>query len=298
MTRTTDLLFTTLAPAVWGSTYLVTTEFLPKGYPITLAAFRALPAGLLLLTLTQCLPPRRWLGRVFVLGALNFAVFWTLLFVAAYHLPGGMAATLMSLQALMVIGMARGWLGTPVRPLAVAAAITGVFGVGLLLLGPRATLDASGIAAALGGASAMAAGTVLSRKWQPPVAALSFTAWQLTAGGLILLPFAILFEPRLPTLTMTNIGGLIWLSLIGAAVTYWIWFRGIARIEPGTISMLGMMSPVTAVILGWIWLEQALSPLQLLGGAVVLISVWVAQAANREDFLRIPRILPKDQTWM
>ena len=111
--------------------------------------------------------------------------------------------------------------------------------------------------------------------------ALSFTAWQLTAGGLILLPLSLLAEPALPPLTVTNLGGLLWLGLIGAALTYWIWFRGVARIEPGAVSMLGMMSPVTAVILGWAWLGQALSPLQILGAAIVLGSVWVSQAASR-----------------
>ncbi|QPZ92884.1 EamA family transporter [Thioclava electrotropha] len=281
MSRTTDILLTALAPAVWGSTYLVTTEALPAGYPITLAALRALPAGLLLVALTRSLPPRAWLGRTLLLGSLNFALFWSLLFVAAYRLPGGVAATLGSLQAMMVILMARGWLGTPVRAGAVTAAATGVLGVALLLLGPEAAVDPVGVIAGIGGAASMAAGTVLSRKWQPPVSALSYTGWQLTAGGLILLPLAWIVEPSLPPLTALNLSGLIWLGLIGAGATYAIWFRGIARLEPGAVSMLGMMSPVTAVSLGWLWLGQGLSLLQMSGAAIVLISVWAGQRANR-----------------
>ncbi|SFQ98241.1 EamA family transporter [Poseidonocella sedimentorum] len=281
MSRTTDILLTALAPAIWGSTYLVTTEALPAGYPVTLAALRALPAGLLLLAVTRCLPPRAWLGRAFLLGGLNFALFWVLLFVAAYRLPGGVAATLGSLQAMMVIFMARGWLRTPIRAGAVAAAATGVIGVALLLISPDAALDPIGVAAGLGGAASMAAGTVLSRKWQPPVSALSFTAWQLTAGGLILLPLALIVEPALPTLTATNLAGLVWLGLIGAAATYALWFRGVARIEPGAVAMLGMMSPVTAVILGWVVLGQSLSLLQCLGALIVLGSVWAGQRASR-----------------
>jgi probable blue pigment (indigoidine) exporter len=281
MSRTTDILLTSLAPAVWGSTYLITTEALPAGYPVTLAALRALPAGVLLLAVTRCLPPRAWLGRVFLLGSLNFALFWVLLFVAAYRLPGGVAATLGSLQAMMVIVMARGWLGTPIRARAVAAAATGVLGVALLLIGPEAALDPVGIAAGLGGAASMAAGTVLSRKWQPPVSALGFTAWQLTAGGLILLPLALIVEPPLPPLSGLNLAGLFWLGLVGAAATYALWFRGVARLEPGAVSMLGMMSPVTAVILGWLWLDQSLSPLQFFGAVIVLGSVWAGQRANR-----------------
>ncbi|WP_171119132.1 EamA family transporter [Ruegeria sp. HKCCA5463] len=283
MSRSTDILLTALAPAVWGSTYLVATEALPAGYPITLAALRALPAGLLLLAVTRCVPPREWLGRTFVLGSLNFALFWVLLFVAAYRLPGGVAATLGSLQAMIVILMAWGWLGTPIRLGALGAAATGVMGVSLLLIGPEAQLDWIGIAAGFGGAASMAAGTVLSRKWQPPVSALSFTAWQLTAGGLILLPVALFLEPPLPALSATNVVGLIWLGLIGAAATYALWFRGIARLEPSALSMLGMMSPVTAVVLGRVYLGQTLSITQTIGAAIVIGSVVVGQSVSRRD---------------
>ena len=55
---------------------------------------RALPAGLLLLLFVRQLPQGVWWPRVFLLGALNFSVFWAMLFVAAYRLPGGVAATL------------------------------------------------------------------------------------------------------------------------------------------------------------------------------------------------------------
>lgn len=281
MSRPSDIVLTALAPAIWGSTYLVTTEALPAGYPVTLAVLRALPAGVLLLAITRCLPPRDWLARSFLLGSLNFSVFWVLLFVAAYRLPGGVAATLGALQAMMVILMARGWLGTPIQRGAVAAAAVGVAGVALLLIGPEARLDPIGVAAGLGGAASMAAGTVLSRRWQPPVTALSFTAWQLTAGGLILLPIAVLVEPPLPPLSATNLAGLAWLGLVGAAATYALWFRGVARLEPGAVSMLGMMSPLTAVVLGWVWLGQSLSPVQFAGAAIVLGAVWAGQRANR-----------------
>jgi len=280
MTRMKDTLLTALAPAIWGSTYLVTTQALPADFPLTLAVLRALPAGLLLLVITRNLPSRVWIGRVFLLGAFNFAIFWSLLFVAAYRLPGGVAATLGATQTLIVLGLSRALLGTGIRPASVLAAFAGIGGVALLVLGPQATLDPVGIAAGLGGAASMALGTVLSRKWQPPVPALTFTAWQLTAGGLLLLPVALVIEPTLPPLTPTNLAGLVWLGLVGAAVTYWLWFRGVARIESGAVSMLGLMSPLTAVLLGWLWLDQALTPQQSIGAAILLASVWLGQIAN------------------
>jgi probable blue pigment (indigoidine) exporter len=275
-----DVLVTALAPAVWGSTYLVTTEFLPPDHPITMAATRALPAGLLLLLVVRKLPGRDWLGKVILVGALNFSIFFCCLFIAAYRLPGGVAATLGAMQALFVIALARGLMGTPVRLLSVIAALSGVFGVALLVLGPEAALDPIGVAAGIGGSAAMGAGTVLTRKWQPPVSPLTFTAWQLTAGGLLLVPVAMVFEPSLPPLEPHYLGGIAYLSLIGGAATYFLWFRGIARIEPAAVSMLPMISPMTAVILGWVVLGQTLSPVQWLGAAIVLGSVWAGQRAG------------------
>lgn len=289
MSRPADLILTALAPAIWGSTYFVTTEFLPQGYPVTLAVLRALPAGLLLLLLVRHLPPPAWLGRVLLLGAFNFAIFWVLLFVAAYRLPGGVAATLGAMQPLIVLLLARLALGSPIRALSVLAALAGLGGVALLVLGPKAALDPLGIAAGLGGAAAMAAGTVFSRKWQPPVPPLTFTAWQLTAGGLLLVPVALVAEPVMPMPDARALGGLLYLGLIGAALTYLLWFRGIARIEPAAISMLGMMSPVTAVLLGWLALGQSLSGMQVLGALAVLGSVWLGQWAGRAP---LPRPAP------
>ncbi|GAA2883696.1 putative blue pigment (indigoidine) exporter [Aminobacter niigataensis] len=281
MSRNSDLLLTAIAPAIWGSTYIVTTEFLPAGYPLTVAMLRALPAGLLLLLLVRQLPQGIWWARVLVLGALNFSVFWWLLFVAAYRLPGGVAATVGAIQPLIVILLARTLLGSPIRPLAIIAAIAGMAGVALLILTPNAALDPIGIAAGLAGAVSMAAGTVLSRRWQPPVTPLTFTAWQLTAGGLLLLPIALLQEPSLPPLTTANLLGLAWLGLIGAALTYILWFRGIAKLEPSVVSPLGFLSPMTAVMLGWSVLGQSLSAAQILGMIVVLGSVWLSQRAQQ-----------------
>ena len=81
--RTTDLLLTAIAPTIWGTTYIVTTEFLQGFSPLIVALLRALPAGVLLLLIVRRLPPRAWWGRILVLGALNFAIFLPMLFVTA-----------------------------------------------------------------------------------------------------------------------------------------------------------------------------------------------------------------------
>jgi len=272
-----DVLMTALAPTIWGSTYLVTTSFLPHGYPLTVAFLRALPAGLLLLAIVRQLPRGVWWFRAFVLGGLNFSFFWAMLFVSAYRLPGGVAATVGAIQLLIVILLSRIFLGRPIHALAVGAGLIGMTGVALLVLTPNAALDPIGVIAGLAGAVSMAFGTVLTRRWVPPVSNLAFAAWQLTAGGILLAPVVFFFEPALPAPTATNVLSMAYLGLIGAAFTYLLWFRGLARLEPSAAASLGFLSPVTATLLGWLALGQSLTPAQLFGFAMVLASVWLSQ---------------------
>ncbi|MTI09267.1 EamA family transporter [Curvivirga aplysinae] len=281
MSRHLDLILTALAPAIWGSSYLITTELLPEGYPLTVAMLRALPAGLLLLLIVRKLPEGMiWWGRVFLLGVLNFGFFWWMLFEAAYRLPGGVAATVGAIQPLFVIFLASAVLSEKLRIISVFAALTGIGGVAFMVLSGEAKFDMIGILAAALGAASMAFGTVLTRKWQPPVSLLTFTSWQLVAGGLILLPFSMILEPALPVLTVKNYAGFIYLGLIGAAFTYILWFRGISKIEPTKISVLGFFSPAAAVLLGWGILGQNLTILQIVGLAFVIFSVWLGQQSG------------------
>ncbi|OEV13552.1 ABC transporter permease, partial [Streptomyces nanshensis] len=91
--RAATVALTALAPASWGTTYVVTTELLPPGHPLFAGLLRALPAGLLALALTRVLPRGHWWWKAVVLGTLNIGAL-PLLFVAAERLPGGVAATL------------------------------------------------------------------------------------------------------------------------------------------------------------------------------------------------------------
>ena len=109
-----DTLLTALAPLIWGSTYWVTSQWLPPDRPFTAALLRVLPAGLLLLGWVQCWPARASWGRLLGVSVLNIGVFQALLFVAAYRLPGGVAAILGATQPLMVLGWV--WLLEQRRP--------------------------------------------------------------------------------------------------------------------------------------------------------------------------------------
>ena len=133
--------------------------------------------------------------------------------------------------------------------------------------------------AALAGAAAMALGVYLSKHRRTSLPVLAFTGWQLFIGGLFLLPVALLAEPRLESLSPVNIGGYLYLSLFGAVLAYVLFFRGIAKLSPAAVSSLGLLSPVSAFILGWLFLGQGMDAKSLAGFALVLVSIFGVQRA-------------------
>jgi probable blue pigment (indigoidine) exporter len=266
---------------IWGTTYLVTSEFLPPDRPLLAAVLRALPAGLLLIAVTRQLPRGDWWWRSLVLGTLNIGAFFALLFVAAYRLPGGVAATVGAIQPVLVACLSAGLLGERLRTRTIVAGAAGVAGVSLLVLRADARLDTLGVLAAVGGAVVMATGVVLAKRWRSPAPLLATTGWQLTAGGLVLVPVLFAVEGLPSTLTATNLAGYAYLSIIGAALAYTLWFRGIRAMSPTNVTFLSLLSPLVATALGWLVLDQSLTIAQA-GGAVLVLTAVVAPQIMKE----------------
>lgn len=277
--RPGDVLLTALAPLVWGSTYIVTSEILPAGRPFTAGLIRVLPAGFLLILFIRRFPASQAWFRLLIVSALNIGIFQALLFVAAYRLPGGLAAVLGAIQPLLVMALNYAVDGRPPVRLALAASAVGVVGMATLLLSPNTVWEPVGILAALLGAACMAAGTFLTRRWHFELPVLALTGWQLALGGLMLAPVAWFADAPLPALSTAQILGYAYLSLVGAVGGYALWFRGIALLPPVAVSSLGLLSPVAAVVLGWTLLGQSMTGLSLLGLVMVLGSVLTVQLA-------------------
>lgn len=283
-----DTLLTAVVPLIWGSTYLVTTQWLPPGLPFSAGVLRVLPAGLLLLLWTRHLPHKQEWPRLLLLSLLNIGAFQALLFMAAYRLPGGIAAVLGAIQPLLMMSLL--WLlerQTP-RPLVLLAACTGLAGMAVLLNAGNAQWDTLGVLAAAGGAIVMALGMYLARRWGSSLPLLALTGWQLTLGGLMLLPAALWLDPPMPTLSAANVAGYAYLSLVGALLAYGLWFRGLRLLPPVAVSALGLLSPVAAVILGWVALGQSLHGWTLAGMVTVLGSVLCVQLASSRRPARTP----------
>ncbi|MFD7686257.1 EamA family transporter [Streptomyces sp. NPDC059781] len=268
--RATLIALTALAPVSWGTTYAVTTEFLPPDRPLFTGLMRALPAGLVLLALVRVLPRGAWWWKATVLGALNIGAFFPLLFLSAYRLPGGMAAVVGSAGPLLVVGLSALLLGQRPTVRNVVAGAVAAFGVSLVVLKAAGALDVPGVAAALASTASMSAGTVLTKRWGRPegVGPLALTGWQLTAGGLLIAPVAFLAEGAPPALDTSAIGGYAYLALANTAIAYWLWFRGIGRLTATQVTFLGPLSPLTAAVVGWAALGESLTPLQLAGMAL------------------------------
>lgn len=269
---------TAIAPVAWGSTYVVTRAVLPEA-PLWGAVLRALPAGLLLLAVARRRPRGVWWWRSLVLGALNAGGFFVLVYAVAQLLPSGIASTVMATSPLALMGF--GWmlLGQRPRALSLLGALAGVAGVAVMLTGGEAAVDPLGLVAAVAAMLLSAVGYVLATRWGD-VDVLSSTAWQLVAGGLLAVPFAILVEGAPPVLSPAAIAGFAYVSLVATAVAYLAWFAGMRRLGPGAVGLIGLLNPVTGVALGALVAGEALTARQLVGLAVVLAGIAVGQVAR------------------
>lgn len=283
MNRATLTLVTAMAPAVWGTTYIVTTELLPSGYPMFAALMRALPAGLLGLALARRLPRGSWWWKIMVLGTLNIGLFFTLLFVSAERLPGGVAATLGATQPIIVAFLAVLLLSERLSVWRVSWGLIGVIGVGLIVLGPGAILDPVGIIAGLAGAASMGTGVVLTKRWGRPegVSPIGFAAWQLTAGGVVLLAPTLLIEGVPTTIDASSAAGYLWLGTIGGLLAYTLWFNGLRTLPVTATALLGLLSPLVAATLGVFILNETLEVLQLIGFVLALAALAAGQLTPR-----------------
>jgi probable blue pigment (indigoidine) exporter len=271
------LLVTAVAPIAWGTTYIVTENFLPPDRPLFAAAARALPAGLVLLAWRRQLPHGDWWWKAALLGVCNIGLFFPLIFLAAYELPGGLAATVQAMSPLAVMAIALPALGERPGVRRVVAALVGLLGVGLLVLRAGGELSTLGLVAAVGSVVVSALGFVLVKRWPSPTDMLTTISWQLVAGGLVLVPVALLVEGAPPALSATNLGGLLWLTSVGTAVAYYCWFRGLVRMPAGAVAIVGLINPVVGTVLGVLFAGELFGWAQALGMVLVLGGVVAGQ---------------------
>ncbi|MFB6807278.1 DMT family transporter [Streptomyces sp. NPDC056387] len=266
-------LVTAVAPIAWGTNYYVTREFLPAGHPLYGAAFRALPAGLLLLAVRRELPRGSWWGKSLLLGFLNMGGFFALVYVAAQRLPTSAASTVMATAPLVMMLFAWALIAERPGPPQLTGAGLGVAGVSLMLLTGDVPVDALGVAASVAAMAMSSLGYVLAKRWSGEADVLASTAWQLLGGGLMLLPFAAGVEGSPPDLGPQALLAFGYVTVVATALAFAAWFAGLRRLPAATVGLLGLLNPVTGVLLGTAIAGETLTFRQICGLLLTLAGI-------------------------
>lgn len=273
--------FVALTPILWGTTYLITGKYLADWPALWLSVFRAIPPGLLLLLFRPGWFTKAQLPHLLLVSFLYIGAFFPLLFVAALHLPGAVAGTLSATLPLILLFLQ--WVFLKIKPSrqALLFACMGLGGV-MLLLQPDAGLDLLGVGAALlsvlliGGCSVL----LQQRPWQGDL--INFTGWQLTLGGLMILPLALWMEgePPIPA----DVGewfGISWLMLLNSALAYVLWIWGMTHLPLNRLGLMSLLNPLTAVLAGSLLMHEGLS-VQQWGGVILVFGALVAEWLTKQ----------------
>ena len=275
------VIITAIAPIAWGATYFVTRQFLPADAPLYGAMLRALPAGLVLLAIRRRRPHGSWWWKSVVLGTINIGVFFVLVYVAAHVLPSSVASTIMATSAAVMMLVAWPLLSDRPHARGLAGAALGFLGVCIMLLTGAVEVNLLGVAASVAAMLLSSLGFILTKKWSSEVDVLSLTAWQLIAGGLVLAPVAMMVEGQFPALDASAVIAFAFVSLIATALAFAAWFTGLKHLPAGTVGLIGLLNPVTGVLLGTLAASELFGAQQLLGLVLVLAGIVLGQSRRR-----------------
>ena len=210
------------------------------------------------------------------LSLFNFGIFFPLLIAAIYRLPGGVAASVGGLQPLLVALGSYVLVGIKPRRLDLVIGMVAAVGVAMVVVRPGAQIDPVGVVTAIGANVSFSVGVVLTRRFTVEGDRLTRTGIQLLLSAVVIVPVALLIEGQPPQLSIGNIVGLSYLSLLATGAAFVIWFTGIPRLPSQAPPVLGLAAPITGAALGWIVLDEALSAAQLTGFAVTISAITYA----------------------
>lgn len=176
-----------------------------------------------------------------------------------------------------MIALAWPLLGERPRGRAVLGALTGIVGVVLMLASGVDAVDPLGVVVSVAAMALSAFGHVLTKRWGAGADVLSMTSWQLVAGGAVLVGPALVVEGAPPPLTGSTLLGFAYVSVVATAVAFVAWFTGLRHLEAGTVGLIGLLNPVTGVVLGLLVADESLGAHQVLGLVLVPVGVLLGQ---------------------
>ncbi len=271
---------------LWGSSFSALKVGLEYSPPVLFAGVRSILGGVAM-TLVALVwgggsPKFRHHWTVFaLLSVLNVVIFLGLQTAAIMYLPSGSAAVLIYLQPILVGVLAWLFLGEGLTTRKVVGLLLGFSGIAAVsaggLLGELPPGASLGVALGVGAALSWALGTVYFKKAQERVATLWAVAVPFLAGGVVLTALGMVVEsPAEITWNTPFVLSLLYSSLLGTAVAWLIWLGLVRAGEASRVSAYIFFVPLMAVVIGAIFLDENLSPSLLVGAALVVAGIYLA----------------------
>ena len=198
--------------------------------------------------------------------------------VAEQEVPSAMAALLIASVPLWVLLMRRA-AGEPVSRAGIGAVLVGFAGVALLLMPGEQSGDATllGLGAVVVAAVMWASGSFASPRIRLPGDPLVSTAWQMLLGGVVIVAVGLALgeagEVDVGTFSTRSLIALAYLIVFGSwlAYTAYAWLLQNAPISK--VSTYAYVNPVVAIVLGFLILDEVITPITLVGAAIIVVSV-------------------------
>jgi len=282
--------------AIWGSTWLVIKIGLQYLPPLRFAGLRMALACLVLLPFVfrrrAARPNGRERAYMALAGLLQIGLFYALIFTAQQWIESGLAALLFATFPICAGVFAHFLLpNEPLTARTIAGAGLGLGGVALIegMAVVRALekdfgalLRGGGLVFAAAIVSAWA--SVLVKKHLGKVDPIVNVWGETLVGAAFLLPLAALVERGRPSQwTPPAVGSLVYLAVLGTAVTFVGLFWLIKRVPISVVSTIPLVDTVIAVALGALFLHERLPARALAGGALILTGVFLATRGGRTE---------------
>jgi drug/metabolite transporter (DMT)-like permease len=272
----------------WGSAFAVVKVGLGYSPPVLFAGLRILIGGLAMAAaalLWGGSPNLRRDWPVFLLLALfNAALFIGLQTYAILHLPSGSAAVLVYLQPILVGVLAWLILGEPLSAAKIVGLLLGFSGIVAVsaesVSGGTNSISPVGVVFGACSALSWALGTVYFKKYESRVSTLWAVAITFLVGGVVLTALGLLIE-RWSEISWTGefVASLLYSGLVGISLAWVIWFALVRAGEASRVAAYIFAVPLTAVLIGVVFLDEPLGYALLIGAALVVCGIYLV---NRE----------------
>jgi drug/metabolite transporter (DMT)-like permease len=276
---------------IWGTTWAVIRVGLEGVPPFTGVALRFTLAGALLLALGPVFGVRLGRGRHerplwLMNGLLSFCISYSVVYWCEQYIPSGLAAVLFATYPLFVAVLAHLLLpGERLAPAGALGLLLGFVGVAVIfsddlrLLGGETVQHAALVMLVSPLVSAVA--TVVIKRWGSDVHPLSLSAVPMLIAGLVMGTLALLVERhRALVLDTRSVGALLYLAVLGSAVTFTVYYWLLARVGATRLALITYLIPIVAVAIGALAFDEPLRPRLLLGSALVLAGVVVVSRSR------------------